>query len=103
AVRRLSHLGTVRNRGELPPEGLGRWPNSGGGEARTVVAGHFPISIDAHAYVELAGRADVRERAQQIRHDLGDPGTIMLGVDRLDYTKGIGHRFTAYAELLAEG
>jgi trehalose 6-phosphate synthase len=68
-----------------------------------VIARHFPISIDARAYVDLAGRPDVRERAVQIRHDLGDPGTIMLGVDRLDYTKGIGHRFAAYAELLAEG
>ncbi len=29
--------------------------------------------------------------------------TIMLGVDRLDYTKGIGHRLKAYGELLAEG
>ena len=29
--------------------------------------------------------------------------TIMLGVDRLDYTKGIGHRLKAFGELLAEG
>ena len=27
----------------------------------------------------------------------------MLGVDRLDYTKGIEHRLKAYRELLAEG
>jgi len=27
----------------------------------------------------------------------------MLGVDRLDYTKGIGHRLKAFGELLAEG
>ncbi|HEY8319304.1 MAG TPA: trehalose-6-phosphate synthase [Amnibacterium sp.] len=103
AVRRLFRLPTVHNRVELPPQGEGRWPNSGGARPRAVVARHFPISIDARAYIDLAHRADVRARAQQIRHDLGDPGTIMLGVDRLDYTKGIGHRFAAYAELLAEG
>jgi trehalose-6-phosphate synthase len=45
----------------------------------------------------------VQARAQQIREDLGNPATIMLGVDRLDYTKGIGHRLKAYGELLAEG
>jgi trehalose 6-phosphate synthase len=103
AVRRLFQVHTVHNRVELPSAGEGRWPNSGSPEPRSVVARHFPISIDARTYVELAGRSDVRARATQIRQDLGNPGTIMLGVDRLDYTKGIGHRFTAYAELLAEG
>ena len=31
------------------------------------------------------------------------PTTVMLGVDRLDYTKGIGHRLKAFGELLEEG
>ena len=33
---------------------------------------------------------------------LGDPKVLMLGVDRLDYTKGIRHRLKAYEELLSE-
>jgi trehalose 6-phosphate synthase len=103
AVRRLSHITTPHNRVELPAAGEGRWPNSMSDKPRTVVAKHFPISIDARAYVELVEDPKVRARAQQIRDDLGNPTTIMLGVDRLDYTKGIRHRFTAYAELLAEG
>ena len=45
----------------------------------------------------------MQARATQIRDDLGNPQTIMLGVDRLDYTKGIGHRLKAFGELLAEG
>ena len=45
----------------------------------------------------------MQARAAQIRDDLGNPKTIMLGVDRLDYTKGIGHRLKAFGELLAEG
>jgi trehalose 6-phosphate synthase len=45
----------------------------------------------------------VQARAQEIRDGLGNPKTIMLGVDRLDYTKGIGHRLKAFGELLAEG
>ena len=72
-------------------------------EFRTVVAKQFPISIDAAAYEELARTPDVQARARQIREDLGNPKTIMLGVDRLDYTKGIGHRLKAFGELLADG
>ena len=103
AVRRLFHVQTPRGRVELPAAGGGQWPNSMSDQPRTVIARHFPISIDAQAYVALVEKEEVRARAAQIRKDLGNPSTIMLGVDRLDYTKGIGHRFTAYAELLREG
>ncbi|MCY7288554.1 MAG: bifunctional alpha,alpha-trehalose-phosphate synthase (UDP-forming)/trehalose-phosphatase [Cryobacterium sp.] len=73
------------------------------GKHRRVIAKHFPISIDAAAYEELARRPEIQERARQIREDLGNPKTIMLGVDRLDYTKGIAHRIKAFGELLADG
>ena len=63
----------------------------------------FPISIDAEAFEELAAEPRVQARAAQIRDDLGNPKTIMLGVDRLDYTKGIRHRLKAFGELLDEG
>jgi trehalose-6-phosphate synthase len=45
----------------------------------------------------------IQARAREIREGLGNPKTVMLGVDRLDYTKGIGHRLKAFGELLAEG
>jgi len=77
-------------------------PTGEKGQTRRVVAKHFPISIDAAAYEELARSPEVQERARQIRADLGNPKTLMLGVDRLDYTKGIGHRIKAFGELLAE-
>ena len=38
-----------------------------------------------------------------MRSELGDPEVVLLGVDRLDYTKGILHRLRAYGELLDEG
>lgn len=69
---------------------------------RPVVAQHFPISIDVAACEALAKLPEVRARAREIRRELGDPKIVMLGVDRLDYTKGIGHRLQAYGELLAE-
>ena len=73
------------------------------GESRRVIAKHFPISIDAAAFEELARSPEIQARARQIREDLGNPKTLMLGVDRLDYTKGIGHRIKAFGELLADG
>jgi trehalose 6-phosphate synthase len=103
AVRRLFHLPTSDGHIRLPAKGQDRWPHSGSERPRTVVAKAFPISIEASTYVDLASRPDIQERARQIRRDLGDPEHILLGVDRLDYTKGIGHRIAAYAELLAEG
>jgi len=78
-------------------------PTGEKGDSRRVIAKHFPISIDAASFEELARRPDVQARARQIREDLGNPKTLMLGVDRLDYTKGIGHRIKAFGELLAEG
>jgi len=63
----------------------------------------FPISIDVKQISELARQPEVIERAHQIRRDLGNPKTVLLGVDRLDYTKGIRHRLKAYEELLADG
>jgi len=77
-------------------------PTEGGG-TRTAVARAFPISIDTAPYLELAARPDVRARAAEIRASLGNPKKILLGVDRLDYTKGIRHRIKAYGELLEDG
>jgi len=70
---------------------------------RHVRAAAFPISIDSGAFDELARTPEVQERAVQIRHELGDPDVLLLGVDRLDYTKGIRHRIKAYGELLEDG
>ncbi|QTX04346.1 bifunctional alpha,alpha-trehalose-phosphate synthase (UDP-forming)/trehalose-phosphatase [Agromyces archimandritae] len=94
AVRRVFGYATRGSVIDVPDES---------GELRRVVARRFPISIDTASFEELAARPEVRERARQIRESLGNPKTIMLGVDRLDYTKGIRHRLKAYGELLREG
>ncbi len=70
--------------------------------SHTVKVGAFPISIDAAALDQAARAREVRRRARELRAELGNPGKILLGVDRLDYTKGIDVRLRAFAELLAE-
>ncbi len=72
-------------------------------DGRIVQAAAFPISIDAEGLEELARSESVATRAKEIREQLGNPRHVMLGVDRLDYTKGIYSRLRAYGELLAEG
>ncbi|MBE1466020.1 alpha,alpha-trehalose-phosphate synthase (UDP-forming) [Kibdelosporangium phytohabitans] len=70
---------------------------------RPVRVGAFPISIDSAGLDGTARKRDTIQRAQQIRADLGNPRKILLGVDRLDYTKGIDVRLHALHELLIEG
>ncbi|MGE2688314.1 alpha,alpha-trehalose-phosphate synthase (UDP-forming) [Mycolicibacterium pulveris] len=71
-------------------------------EDRTVRVGAFPISIDSTSLDQQARTKDIRKRAREIRAELGNPRKILLGVDRLDYTKGIDVRLRAFSELLAE-
>jgi len=73
------------------------------GSSRVALARAFPISIDTASYVEMARRPDIQARAAEIRESLGNPKRILLGVDRLDYTKGIQHRLKAFGELLEDG
>ena len=71
-------------------------------QGRTVKLGAFPISIDSAQLDELSRSAEVQQRAKEIRNDLGNPERVILGVDRLDYTKGIDVRLRAFEELLEE-
>ena len=60
--------------------------------------GTFPISIDADE-VQAATESSIRT----LRNSLGNPKHVLLGVDRMDYTKGILQRLLAVEELLEEG
>ncbi len=71
-------------------------------DGRTVRAAAFPISIDSAGQAALASSTQVREDAERLREELGNPRKLILGVDRLDYTKGINLRLRAFGELLAE-
>jgi trehalose 6-phosphate synthase len=71
--------------------------------SRVVRVGAFPISIDSAELDRKGHQRSIRQRAREIRSELGNPRKILLGVDRLDYTKGIDVRLKAFSELLAEG
>jgi trehalose 6-phosphate synthase len=73
------------------------------GATHNTRVGAFPISIDVGEVEEMAAGRATRQRTSRIRTRLGDPEVILLGVDRLDYTKGIGLRLQAFAALLESG
>ena len=66
---------------------------------REVKLGVFPMGVDAAAFSDLAADADVLARVEAIRRDAGGR-RIVLGIDRLDYTKGIPWRLEALERLL---
>ncbi|MGW0806295.1 alpha,alpha-trehalose-phosphate synthase (UDP-forming) [Nonomuraea sp. NPDC002799] len=70
---------------------------------RVVTTQAFPISVDFGQLDTLVREPHIQARAKEIRGELGDPEHVLLGVDRLDYTKGIGQRLEAFGELLKDG
>jgi trehalose 6-phosphate synthase/phosphatase len=68
---------------------------------RRVRLGVYPMGVDAKAFETLARDPSVIAEAAAIREDAAGR-TILLGVDRLDYTKGIPRRLLAIERLLAE-
>jgi trehalose 6-phosphate synthase len=68
---------------------------------RRVKVQAFPISTDFERYASMAGQTSVIERSLQFRQQVGQGRRIILGVDRLDYTKGIDVRLRAFRELLS--
>ena len=67
--------------------------------ARTVRIGAFPISIDYNAFMRRATAPEVAAKAREL-HTLLPKRKLVLGIDRLDYTKGITLRLRAFQSLL---
>ncbi|HYG61242.1 MAG TPA: trehalose-6-phosphate synthase [Thermoanaerobaculia bacterium] len=86
---------------ELSPCADGLWSVRGRTEAGDfeLRAGAFPIGVDARDFAARAARPDVQERAAALSASLRDRKMI-LGVDRLDRSKGIPEKLRAFAEAL---
>jgi trehalose 6-phosphate synthase/phosphatase len=76
--------------------GTSAWFRAAG---RTTVAGSFPISIDYDDFMRSATSPEVEAAARRL-HALLPRRKLVLGVDRLDYTKGITLRLKAFQDLL---
>lgn len=82
-----------------------RYADADGTDREVELNGHrthsrsIPISIDFAEFENLVKTTAVQERAQEIREQLGGR-RVLLGVDRMDYTKGIPNRLLAFEELL---
>jgi trehalose 6-phosphate synthase len=68
---------------------------------RVLRAGVFPIGIDTGDFATLAGREAGSEETRRLADSLAGR-RLVIGVDRLDYSKGIPQRFEAFHHLLAD-
>ena len=68
-------------------------------EKRKIRIGHFPIGIDFHTFENGAKCEAVAQRSEQLRTSFPDC-QLMLGSDRLDYSKGIPERLRAFCNAL---
>ncbi len=76
----------------------GGWIEAAG---RKVLAGVFPIGIDTERFAGFAATVEAKRRYDQLRSVLRDRKQV-IGVDRLDYSKGIPVRLRAFERLLED-
>ncbi len=69
---------------------------------RKVTTRTLPIGIDYERFAHAAELETTQSEVDRLRATLNQPEIVLLGVDRLDYTKGIERRLEAFGELLDE-
>ncbi|WP_142850036.1 alpha,alpha-trehalose-phosphate synthase (UDP-forming) [Telmatospirillum sp. J64-1] len=84
---------TLEARGEVLSNGMVQ------AFGRTLKAEVFPIGIDVDIIVDAAENSDEIEDVQALKRRLRDC-RLIIGVDRLDYSKGLAERFKAFGNLL---
>jgi trehalose 6-phosphate synthase len=66
---------------------------------RRVRLGVFPVEIEAHSFARMAAEMEQSDACQRLRASLGGQ-RLILGIDRLDPTKGLKQRLWGYRRLL---
>ena len=69
-------------------------------EHRSVRIGVFPMGVDAQHFSQVAATPAVEEQVRALRN--GGKTQLLVGIDRLDYTKGIPRRLIAFERLLRD-
>ena len=67
---------------------------------RMVLARAFPIGIDVDEFAALAHGKEARDTYETMREQYSRR-RLLIGIDRLDYSKGLPQRIKAFQELLA--
>lgn len=70
-------------------------------ERECAVVGAYPISVNYEDFASTSADPEVDALTRRIQNKLGDV-RLILGVDRLDYTKGIPERLLAFQEFLEQ-
>jgi trehalose 6-phosphate synthase len=94
-LRTFTHYIMFETRGTFTDKGLIR------AFGHTFHAGKFPIGIDVGNIESMAGSAPNPTEIERLKGSLRDRHLI-IGVDRLDYSKGLVQRFKAFDLFLAE-
>ncbi len=106
----LSHYDLVGMQTAQDAENLGRYLTVHGAESRRspgqfevdgrrLVVRAFPVSIETTLYARAARRAMNSKLIEEMRASLIGR-RLIVGVDRLDYSKGIPHRINAFGHFL---
>jgi trehalose 6-phosphate synthase len=94
----LHHFaGYVETEAHAQPLGGDRWRAFG----RTVHAGAYPIGIDVQEFSELARSKEGVEMYERMKREYYRR-KLLVGVDRLDYSKGLPQRMRAFREFLSK-
>ncbi|PUA18806.1 alpha,alpha-trehalose-phosphate synthase (UDP-forming) [Glaciimonas sp. PCH181] len=89
----FSHYVQSEAHAEALPDGRYRAYN------RTVQAGAFPIGIDVDEFTRLGESKESMQMFRRLREEYSRR-QLLIGVDRLDYSKGLPQRIRAFRELL---
>jgi len=68
-------------------------------DGRPVRLGIFPMGVDAR---DISQRASERAVNNRVLEHRAQPGKLLLGIDRLDYSKGMPRRLAAFEQLLTD-
>lgn len=81
--------------------GLETEPNGIDFEGRFAQVGTFPIGIDPYAFVEAVKKPHVEQRTRSLEAKF-DGKKVIIGVDRLDYIKGIPQKLQSFEIFLSQ-
>jgi len=69
---------------------------------RRIRACSFPIGIDYDEFRKACRSDEAEQGYRRLKESLGGERKMLIGVDRLDYSKGLGERFDSFGRFLTD-